>query len=92
MPEVIFTHENPPIPTRAFDWRAGFNGREEEGRYGFGRTKLAAALALYRETETPEETNAAIAAIIRADAEALPAGCLLERAGMIRAAVLVEGL
>ena len=70
MPEkVIFTHERPPIPTRGHDWRAGFDGREEEGRDGFGATKLAAAVDLYQHCETPEEVLACVVAILRADLE-----------------------
>jgi hypothetical protein len=32
----------PPIPTRAFDWCAYQDGREESGEYGRGATREAA--------------------------------------------------
>lgn len=67
--KVNFTHERPPIPTRSHDWRAGFDGREEEGRDGFGETKLKAAIDLYQHCETPEEVIACVVAILRADLE-----------------------
>lgn len=67
MMTVTFTPERPPIPTDAFDWRAYFDA--EEGREGTGPTKLAAALALYHQCETIEETLAAIVGILRADLE-----------------------
>ena len=37
---IIF--EYPPIPPRNFDWRAYFDGREEENNCGWGATPLEA--------------------------------------------------
>jgi hypothetical protein len=65
MDKVILTHEFPPIPIRTMDWRAGFDGREEEGTDAFGPTRLAALVALYHETEDHHDTLACIAAILR---------------------------
>lgn len=92
METVRITHELPPIPTRACNWRAGFDGREEEGRDGFGETPIAAILDLYQTTETPEEVLACVVALIRADADTLPAEWAEAHSGMIRAANLVEGI
>lgn len=33
---------NPPVPSREFDWCAVYEGDEETGRYGWGRTREAA--------------------------------------------------
>jgi len=32
----------PPIPTRIFDWCAYWDGREESGQYGWGKTEADA--------------------------------------------------
>lgn len=37
----------PPIPDRRFDWCAYFEGREEEGPYGWGNTEAAALRDLF---------------------------------------------
>lgn len=42
-----------PIPLRQFDWCAYFDGEEEDGDYGYGRTEQDAVMDLL--------TNAAIA-------------------------------
>lgn len=88
---VKFTHEYPPIPTRDHDWRAGFDGREEEGRDGWGATKVAAAIDLYHQCETIDDTLACIVAILLANA---PEGEVNDfyRAGYERAIRTVEGL
>lgn len=58
------THVFPPIPTRAFDWCAWWDGEEETGPFGTGETEIAAVrdlLASYpreRDAEsglTPEQ-------------------------------------
>lgn len=39
MPQIITHFVNPPIPYRQFDWCAYFDGEEEIGDYGYGRTE-----------------------------------------------------
>lgn len=92
MPEVIFTHERPPVPTRNLDWRAGFDGREEEGRDGFGETKLKAALDLYHNCEDADDALAAIVGILRADQETFPADWAGAHSGYERAINLIRGI
>ena len=41
-------HEYPPIPDRRFDWCAFYDGEEEAGHYGWGRTE-AEAIADFNE-------------------------------------------
>lgn len=36
------SYEFPPIPDRRFDWCAFFDGEEEAGNYGWGRTEAEA--------------------------------------------------
>jgi hypothetical protein len=36
---VKTVREYPPIPDRRFDWCAHYEGEEEAGGYGYGRTK-----------------------------------------------------
>lgn len=40
--KIVTSHIFPPIPVRQFDWCAHFDGAEESGHYGYGRTELAA--------------------------------------------------
>jgi hypothetical protein len=40
--KVVTTHIYPPIPLRTFDWCAHFEGEEERGGYGYGRTEQEA--------------------------------------------------
>lgn len=43
MPRTIKTdHVYPPIPIREFDWCAWYDGEEELGHYGYGRTEAEA--------------------------------------------------
>lgn len=43
MPRPIVTSNIfPPIPIRDFDWCAYFEGEEERGQYGYGRTEAEA--------------------------------------------------
>jgi len=39
MPKIVTEHKFPPIPSRAFDWCAYYEGHEEAGPYGWGRTE-----------------------------------------------------
>ena len=39
---IITSNLNPPIPIRDFDWCAYFDGEEELGHYGYGRTESEA--------------------------------------------------
>ncbi len=50
--KVITHHEYPPIPDRQFDWCAYFDGEEELGHYGWGRTKLEAIRDLLENYDT----------------------------------------
>lgn len=40
--KVKVIHDYPPIPIRTMDWCAYIDGREEDGFYGYGRTREAA--------------------------------------------------
>jgi len=46
-------HVYPPIPTRVFDWCAYWDGTEENGRYGWGKTEAEAIADL--KLSYPEE-------------------------------------
>lgn len=41
----------PPIPMRTFDWHAFYDGQEESGPSGFGRTEAEAIKDLIEQTE-----------------------------------------
>jgi len=40
--KIIVDYVYPPIPVRIFDYVAYYDGCEEEGPYGYGRTKQEA--------------------------------------------------
>lgn len=40
--KIVTDHVYPPIPLRTMDWCAYYDGTEEDGRYGWGRTEQAA--------------------------------------------------
>lgn len=42
MLKIVTSHVCPPIPIRDMDWCAYFEGEEEAGGYGWGRTEAAA--------------------------------------------------
>lgn len=42
MRKIVSRHVFPPIPIRDFDWCAFFDGEEELGGYGWGRTEADA--------------------------------------------------
>lgn len=42
MRKIVTSHMFPPIPIRDFDWCAHFDGEEEKGNYGWGRTEAEA--------------------------------------------------
>ena len=42
MPKIETTFVNPPVPSRAFDWAATFEGYDEGGPIGRGATEAAA--------------------------------------------------
>lgn len=54
-PRIITSHVYPPIPVRDFDWCAYLEGEEEEGRYGYGRTRELAVLDFIDSYPWPEE-------------------------------------
>lgn len=41
-PRIVTSHVCPPIPVRAFDWCAHYDGEEEAGNYGYGPTEAEA--------------------------------------------------
>lgn len=41
-PKIITSFVYPPIPMRQFDWQAYFDGEEELGGYGSGKTEQEA--------------------------------------------------
>lgn len=40
--KIKTSHVYPPIPVRQFDWCAYWDGTEESGQYGYGRTEAEA--------------------------------------------------
>jgi len=52
--KIVTTHECPPVPARNFDWRAGIEGREEDGADCFGETEAEAVIAFTQEHLTEE--------------------------------------
>lgn len=46
MPKIITDFIYPPIPLRQFDWAAWYDGEEENGPYGYGRTEEEAVKEL----------------------------------------------
>lgn len=48
MRKIVTSCQFPPIPIRDFDWCAFYEGEEEAGGYGYGRTE-AEAIADFRE-------------------------------------------
>lgn len=43
---IVTEHIYPPIPVRTMDWCAYFDGEEELGGYGYGRTEAEAVADL----------------------------------------------
>ena len=41
-PALVTSHVYPPIPVRTSDWCAHYEGEEEAGNYGWGRTEAEA--------------------------------------------------
>jgi hypothetical protein len=46
--KIVTSHVYPPIPVRTMDWCAYYDGEEEAGSYGWGRTE-AEAIADFQE-------------------------------------------
>jgi len=42
MRKIVTSHVFPPIPVRTSDWCAHYDGEEEAGGYGWGRTEAEA--------------------------------------------------
>lgn len=42
MRKIVTSHVYPPIPFRGCDWCAHYDGEEEAGGYGWGRTEAEA--------------------------------------------------
>lgn len=40
--KIVTSFQFPPIPIRDFDWCAYYDGQEEAGHYGYGRTEVEA--------------------------------------------------
>jgi hypothetical protein len=40
--KIVTSHVYPPIPARNWDWCAHYDGEEEAGNYGWGRTEAEA--------------------------------------------------
>jgi len=51
MEKIIITFVNPPIPMRSFDWSAHYDGEEELGLVGWGRTETEAVIDLVKQKE-----------------------------------------
>lgn len=52
---IVTNHAFPPIPARHFDWYAYYDGEEERGEYGWGRTEQEAISDLL--DNWPEDTD-----------------------------------
>lgn len=50
---IITSHEYPPIPVRTMDWCAYYDGREEDGKYGWGATEEDAISDLVSNFDLP---------------------------------------
>ncbi len=63
--KMIVINIFPPIPIRDFDWCSFYDGEEEGGHYGYGKTKEEAVADLQRldqekwEAENPENLEGA---------------------------------
>lgn len=44
--KIVTRYLYPPIPDRSHDWCAFFDGEEERGHYGYGRTEAEAIAEL----------------------------------------------
>lgn len=54
-PQIVTDYVCPPIPTRAFDWCAYFDGDEEDGPRGWGASKEEAVRELMNIIEEEKE-------------------------------------
>ncbi len=54
-PKIVTGYWMKPIPDRRFDWSAHWDGREESGPYGYGRTKAEAIRDLTDNYDEPED-------------------------------------
>jgi hypothetical protein len=52
--KIITVNEYPPIPDRSCDWLAHYEGEEEKGDYGWGRTEQEAINDLKENYEEPK--------------------------------------
>lgn len=52
--KIVTRHVNSPIPIRTHDWCAFYDGEEEAGDYGWGRTE-AEAIADFKANQTEAE-------------------------------------
>lgn len=53
-PKIVTFNASPPIPERSWDWVAYYDGNEEDGDYGYGRTEAEAIDDLVNNCEPPE--------------------------------------
>lgn len=44
--KIVVVYDPPPIPLRNMDWIAYVDGQEEEGNYGYGKTRREAIESL----------------------------------------------
>ena len=52
-PQIKTSHVYPPIPIRDFDWAAWWDGCEEDGQYGYGKTEGDAVADLIASYDEP---------------------------------------
>jgi hypothetical protein len=57
VPRIITSFIYPPIPWRNFDWCAYYDGCEEDGNYGYGRTEAEAVLDFIDSHPLPEDDS-----------------------------------
>jgi hypothetical protein len=53
-PKIVTHHWSKPILTRSFDWTAFYDGHEEDGDCGYGRTEQEAIDDLVNNCDAPE--------------------------------------
>ena len=58
MSKIVTEFVYPPIPFRGMDWRAYFDGEEEDGPYGQGESEADAILSLCEAADIPEPASA----------------------------------
>lgn len=85
MRKIVTSHIYPPIPDRSHDWCAHYEGEEEAGNYGWGRTEAEAVQDLLDNNEMPPaERSVARTDAGKSDGDRNPVDAALVTAGRDR--------